>query len=226
MDNLVPRRPPLDGTEPKVERRVNGGGLRRGPYVDRDLRNDGCRLGAARRFRPAPARAARPRQGEARRLGDGRAPLLRHDQRPLHHQHAYRHLGAGQGVPLDPAAAGRRTDPLGFRLGREAPRALQPVDGRRRAVPRRHSAPARRDDAQHDARRGNRRQDRARAGEAWPEERAGGRRHRRAADDVRAAGARRECRRRPVADAGRARHQDPRRDQPARPFRRHGRRGL
>ena len=38
-------------------------------------------------------------------VGDGRAALLRHEQRALPDLDAHRHLGAGQGQPLHAAAA-------------------------------------------------------------------------------------------------------------------------
>ena len=84
-------------------------------------------------------------QGAAGEVGAGRGALLRHEQRPLHHGHAHRHVGAGQDQPLHAAAAERRADPLGLRLRRAAP----PAELRlaRRALARRHPADARRDDA-------------------------------------------------------------------------------
>ena len=87
-------------------------------------------------------------------VGAGLGALLRHEQRPLHHGHAHRHVGAGQDQPLHAAAAERRADPLGLRLRRAPP----PAELRlaRRALARRHPADARRDDARDGPRRGRR----------------------------------------------------------------------
>ena len=64
-----------------------------------------------------------------------RAAHVRLRQHPLHDRHAHRHLGDGQADPLRAAAARRRADPLGLRLGRPPPPALQPVARRRRTGP-------------------------------------------------------------------------------------------
>ena len=82
----------------------------------------------------------------------------------------------------------------------------------RRALARRHSADARRDDARDGPLRGRRPQDSHRAREARPAQGAGRRRRRRAAGPVRAAEGRPQHRRRPAADVGRARDQDAGRD--------------
>ncbi len=44
-------------------------------------------------------------ESDAGEIRDGRAAVLRHEQRALHHRHAHRHLGAGQDQPLHFAAA-------------------------------------------------------------------------------------------------------------------------
>ena len=111
---------------------------------DSHLRDDGRGLGGAHPLRPPPRRAPRPHQGAARGLRPRRAAVLRHDERPLHHGDAHRHLGAGQAQPLLPAPPGRRADHVGLRLRRPPPRALQPV-ARRRPLARRHLDDARRD---------------------------------------------------------------------------------
>ena len=146
----------------------------------------------------------------AGQVGAGRGALLRHEQRPLHHGHAHRHVGAGQDQPLHAAAAERRADPLGLRLRRAPSPAELRLAGR--ALARRHPADARRDDARDGPLRGSRAQDQARAREARPAQGAGRRRRRRAAGPVRAAEGRAEHRRRPAADVGRARDQDGGRD--------------
>ena len=54
-------------------------------------------------------RLRRERLARAKRapggVGAGRAPLLRHEQHPLHHRDPHRHVGDGQADPLLPAAA-------------------------------------------------------------------------------------------------------------------------
>ena len=81
-------------------------------------------------------RLARAKQG-ARGVRDRGAALLRHVQHPLPDRDAHRHLGLGQAQPFLPAAAGRRADHVGLRLGRTPPPALQPMAGRG-ALARRH----------------------------------------------------------------------------------------
>ena len=76
------------------------------------------------------------RQEAAEGVGDRRAALLRHEQHPLHHRDAHRHLGDGQARAVHPAAAGRRADPVGLRLRRPPPPALLPLA--RRALARGH----------------------------------------------------------------------------------------
>src|SRR5919106_3400026 len=93
------------------------------------LRNDGGRLGGAGALRPPPRGAPRADLAPARRVGAGRAALLRHDEHPLHHGHAHRHVGAGQAQPVLPPPPGRRADHVGLRLGGSAPPALQPLAG-------------------------------------------------------------------------------------------------
>ena len=120
---------------------------------------------------------------------------------------------------------GRRSDPVGLRLGRRPPQALfalaqaGELQGRPRRPARHRRSGVRPDEA---ARRGNgldaegrrRRQD------------AGRRRHHRAADDVRTGEGRAQDQGRPAGDAERARGQIGRRDRAAQPRRRHGRRRL
>ena len=177
---------------------------------NQNLRHDGGGLGAADRLRSAAAGAARSHQGPAGEVGDGLGALLRHEQRPLHHGHAHRHVGAGQDQPLHAAAAERRADPLGLRVRCASP----PAELRlaRRAVARRHPADARRDDPRDGplGRRCPQDQDRARV--AWPAQGAGRRRRRRAAGALRAAEGRAQHRRRPAVDVGCPRDQDRGRD--------------
>ena len=82
-------------------------------------------------------------KSRAEEIGDWRAALLRHEQHPLHHRDPYRHLGDGQAGALLPVAAGRRADPLGFRIGGATSSDLLPVAGR--ALARRYLDLARRD---------------------------------------------------------------------------------
>src|SRR5829696_9554676 len=93
------------------------------------LRDDGRRLGGTRALRPPPRRAAGADLVTPRRVGAGRTALLRHDEHPLHHGHAHRHVGAGQAQPLLPPSPARPADHVGLRLGGPPPPALQPVVG-------------------------------------------------------------------------------------------------
>ena len=130
-----------------------------GSSGNQNLRHDGGGLGAADRFRSAAPRAPGRIKKLLAEVGAGRGALLRHEQRPLHHGHAHRHVGAGQDQPLHAAAAERRADPLGLRLRRAAPPAQLRLAGR--ALARRHPADARRDDARDGPLRGRRPQDQA-----------------------------------------------------------------
>ena len=87
--------------------------------------------------------------------------------------------------PLHAAAAERRADPVGFRLGRAASPAALPVA--RRAFARRHSAAARRDVAGNGPRGRCGEKDSRRTRNARPAQGAARRGHHRAADSVRAA---------------------------------------
>ncbi len=59
------------------------------------VRNDGGRLGDARRLRAPTQRTAGAREGGAEEVGARLAALLRHGQHPLHHRDAHRHVGDG-----------------------------------------------------------------------------------------------------------------------------------
>src|ERR671914_2158727 len=107
------------------------------------VRDDGGRLGGTRPLRPPPRGAAGADLVAPRRVGAGRAALLRHDQHPLHHRHPHRHVGAGQAEPLLSPPPARRADHVGLRLGGAPPPALQPV-ARRRPLAGRHLDPPRR----------------------------------------------------------------------------------
>ena len=96
--------------------------------------------------------AARPAAGAAQGLGLRRDPRVRLRQHPLHDGDPHRHVGDRQADPVRAADPQLRPDPLGLRLGGQAPRALQPVaehddgrDGRRsaRPAPRRRATAAR-----------------------------------------------------------------------------------
>src|ERR687898_897313 len=108
------------------------------------VRDDGRGLGGARALRPAARGAARADLVAARRVGNGRPALLRHDEHPLHHGNPHRHLGPGQAESLLPPPPARRADHVGLRLRGPPPPALQPVAGRR-PLPRRHLHAPRRD---------------------------------------------------------------------------------
>src|SRR5271157_3438482 len=87
-------------------------------YGFTNLWNDGGGLGKPRRLRPFAPRATGEGQGTSREIRDGRPAVLRHEQRPLPDGDAHRHLGSGQGQSLHSAAAERRANPVGFRIGR------------------------------------------------------------------------------------------------------------
>ena len=74
---------------------------------------------------------------ELERSDLGALLTLRLRQHPLHDGHPHRHVGDGQADPVRAAAARRRADRLGLRLGGPPPPALQPVARRRRSGPRR-----------------------------------------------------------------------------------------
>ena len=157
-----------------------------------------------------------------RLVGARGAAVLRHEQHPLHHGDAHRHLGDGQADPVLPAAAGRRADPVGLRLRGTPPSDLLPV-ARRGPLPRRHLDAAR---CRRGPRRGRRAQDSGRARGARVAGRAPRRRHGRAAGAAGARGRGHPGRRRPGADAGRSQDQDAGRDHVARDGVRDGRLGV
>ncbi len=90
-------------------------------------RDDGGRLGAADRLRPAARGPARAGEGRARGVRPRRAAAVRPEQHPLRHEHAHRRVGARQERALGAAAARRRPDPVGLRLGGAPPPAVRAV---------------------------------------------------------------------------------------------------
>ena len=218
MDDITKREPPRSRAE-DINPRYNWG--RHLPVlgtmgVDFEERVDYRRL---QRYRLARAQAGaggvRPR----------RAAGFRRQQHPLPDLDQDRRVGARQALALGAAAARRRSDHLGLRLGGRASQALFAVaqagelQGRprrparhRRSVVRPDEAP-RRGDGLDPARRGRR-------------EDADRRRHHRTADDVRAGEGRPQGQGRPAGHAGGARGEVGRRDRAAQPRRRDGRRRL
>src|SRR5580700_2034582 len=63
-------------------------------YGAKNSRNHGCRLGTAYRLRSPSPRASGQGKGTARKVGDGRSTLLRHEQRPLSDFDAHWLVGA------------------------------------------------------------------------------------------------------------------------------------
>src|SRR5262249_19772440 len=87
-----------------------------GAYGTENVRHDGSRLGKSYRLRPPPPRPPAEGQRPSGQVIDGLVALLRYEQRPLPHGHAYWHMGTGQSQSIYSAAAERRADPVGFRF--------------------------------------------------------------------------------------------------------------
>ena len=103
-------------------------------------RHERGRLGGAGRLRPAARRSARALKAELERVRAGRGARVRLLEHPVHDRDPHRHVGDGQADPLQPAHPQHRPDLVGLRLGRQAPRAVQPVarrHDRRRWMPTR-----------------------------------------------------------------------------------------
>ena len=155
----------------------------------------------------------------------GVAAAVRPEQPPLRHEHRDRDVGARQEHPLRAPPPRRRPDPLGLRLGRQAPPALLPVAAGVELA-RLGAADARRDAGRDRGPGRARRDDPRRAARARARERAG--RHGRARHDdaARAPAPGARDRRLAAGDARGAQAQDRGRARAARPGRRDRRRGL
>ncbi len=193
MDDIT-KRDPIKITAEDINPRYNWG--RHLPVlgtmgVDFEERVDYRRL---HRYRLAP------RAGRARSLRSRRAPALRRQQYPLRHLDQDRRMGARQAFALGAAHARRRSDPVGFRLGRRSSQALFAVaqagelPGRPRRPARHRRSGFRIDEA---PRRGNGLDPQSRR----RRQNADRRRHHRAADDVRTGKGRHQGQGRPAGDA-------------------------
>ena len=188
-------------------------------------RHHGRRFRGARRLPAHAPLPARPRAGRARGLRSRRAAVVRRQQHPLRHLDQDRRMGARQAFALDAAAARRRSDPVGLRLGGGPSQALFAVaqagelQGRPRRLARHGRSRLRPDEA---SRRGNGVDPQIRR----RRQNADRRRHHRTADDVRTGKGRAEGQGRPAGHARSARGQIGRRDRAAQPRRRDGRRRL
>ena len=175
-----------------------------------------------RRLHKLPARPRPPGAGE---LQPRRAAGVRRQQHPLPDLDQDRRMGARQALALGAAAAERRADHLGLRLGRRAPQALLAL-AQAGELPRRPRRTARHRRAAVRADEAPRRGDRLDPQGARRRQHAARRRHHRAADDVRAGEGRPQGAGRPADHAGGARTEVRRRDRAAQPRRRDGRRRL